>query len=317
MALMGSTNFIFAGLKNRSSTFPNCLGQRNSAFVPVSSSPVITQIRGNNIQMEAATEPADTIDHDIMQQQEVDEELMLAAGLREEAMPKHVAILPDGHSRWAKQRGQPVQFGHETLAPVNEVICRLCCKFGIKVLTSYLSSTETWHRSKDEVDYLMILFEEGMRSNLEKSIKEGIRISIIGDRTKLPESLLEAITEAEEITKVNSRLHLILAIGYGGRNEIVRACKNVCKRVKDGLIGEEEIDEKIFEQELETSIAQYPLDLLIRPAGEFRLSNFFLYQSAYAELYFTKTLSPDFEEEDFIRALKSYQERNRRYGKRP
>lgn len=145
---MGSTNFVFAvpsviaPLKSRSS-FPISVGLKKSPFVPVSS--VIAQRRGNNMQMQAAATQTDVLDH-VMQQDQVDHELMLAAGLKAEAMPKHVAIISDGHNRWAKQRGQPVQYGHQTLAPILKLVCRLCCKFGIKVLTSYLFSTETWHR---------------------------------------------------------------------------------------------------------------------------------------------------------------------------
>ncbi|KAK1370963.1 Alkyl transferase [Heracleum sosnowskyi] len=293
---MGSTNFVFAvpslitPLKNRSS-LASSVGLTNSPFVPISY-PVITHGSRKNIQMEEASK-IDILDHDMQQKVE---EHMLAAGLRADAMPKHVAIIADGHRHWAKQRD--VQMCYSNSA-ANELVIE--------------ESNDCLMR----LDSLMMLFEEGIRSNLEESIKQEIRISVIGDRTGLPESLLKVITEAEEKTRANSRLHLILAIGYGGQNEIVQACKNVCKKVKDGLIREEEINEKIFEKELGTNkCTQYPLDLLIRPAGEFRLSNFLLYQSAYAELYFTKTLSPDFEEEDFVMALKSYQERNRRYGRR-
>lgn len=194
----------------------------------------------------------------------------------------------------------------------------------------------------------MSLFEEGIRSNLEESMRlvsllfhymiiyftnyvcifhriyyiyescrHNIRISVIGDRTSLlPKSFAEVITEAEEKTKANSRLHLILAINYGGQDDILQASRKLCKKVKDGSIQEEEINAKIFEQQLWTNICtQFPFpDLVIRFGGEVRLSNFLSYQSAYAELYFTQTLFPDFRQEDFIMALKSFQKRNRRYG---
>ncbi|KAK1370962.1 hypothetical protein POM88_037054 [Heracleum sosnowskyi] len=146
------------------------------------------------------------------------------------------------------------------------------------------------HGNQDEVDSLMMLCEEGIRSNLEESIKQDIQISVIVDRTRLPESLLKVITEAEEKTRANSRLHLILAIGHGGKKDVLQACKKI------------------------GTLFPFP-DLLIRTSGEFRLSNLLLYKSAYAELYFTKTLSLDFKEEDFITALKEYQERKRRYGR--
>lgn len=146
--------------------------------------------------------------------------------------------------------------------------------------------------------------------------RHDIRISVIGDKTKLPKSFVEAITEAEEKTKANSRLHLILAINYGGQHEILQASRNLCKKVKHGLIQEEEINNKIFEQEMWTkNCTESPFpDFMIRFGGELRLSNFLSYQLAYTELYFTDTLFPDFREEDFISALKSYQKRNRRYG---
>lgn len=242
-------------------------------------------------------------------------EYLLPRGLRPELMPKHVAVISDGNRRWARQRGWPVKFGHMTLALVYKELSRLCCKCGIKVLTAYLFSTENWKRSKEEVDDLMNLFEEGIRSNLQESIRHGIRISIMGDRSKLPKSLLEVINEAEEKTKANSRFHLILAIGYGGQADILQACKGLCEKVKDGLIQQQEIDEKMFEQELGTNCTEFPFpDLLIRTAGNLRLSNLMCYQLAYSELYFTKTLIPDFGEEEFVMALKSFQDRNRRYG---
>ncbi|WOG84518.1 hypothetical protein DCAR_0103702 [Daucus carota subsp. sativus] len=305
---MGSSYFVSAvpslspPLNYRSCTPTNSAGLRNSQFV--------TQRR---VLMEATKR--DVMHHD--KQLEEEEHMLAAAGLRAEAMPKHVAVITDGHRRWARQRGHPVEYGHRTLEPVNAELCRLCCKFGIKVLTIYLFSTETWLRSQEETDSLMSLFEEAIRSNLEESIKHDIRISVIGDRTRLPQSLIEVINEAEEKTRAKSRLHLILGIGYGGQNDVIQACKKVFKKVKDGSIREEEINEKIFEQELQTSICTenpFP-DLLIRAAGELRLSNFYLYQAAYAELYFTKAPYPDFKEEDMVMALKSYQQRRRRYGR--
>lgn len=201
---------------------------------------------------------------------------------------------------------------------------------------------------------MMTLFEEGLRLNLEESMRflslllqnlydhftlfeiliikpftclcmltvlcytcrHDIRISIIGDRRGLPESFIEVITEAEKKTKANTRLHVILAINYGGQSEIVEACKRVCKKVKNGLIEEEEINNKIFEQELWTNVCpEFPFpDMLIRFSGEQRLSDFLAYQLAYAELYSPKTLFPDFGEEDFVMAMKHFQERQRRFG---
>ncbi|KAK1404292.1 Alkyl transferase [Heracleum sosnowskyi] len=196
-------------------------------------------------------------------------------------------------------------------------LSRLCWKCGIKVLTTFLFSYDNWKRSQEDIDRVMIMFEEEMISNLQESMRHDIRISVIGDRTRLLKSLIEVITEAEEKIEANSRLHLILAIGYSGQSDILQAsCKKLCRKVRDGLIRGEDINKNIFEQELGKNVCtQFPFpDLLIRTGGDLRLSNFMAYQSAYAELYFTKTFSPDFGEEEFIMVLKSFQERHRRYG---
>ncbi|KAK1403127.1 Alkyl transferase [Heracleum sosnowskyi] len=231
-------------------------------------------------------------------------------------MPKHLAVIADGHRRWARKKGLPSKFGHTTFVPRHKELARLCCKCGIKVLTAFVFSPGNWKRLNEEVESMMSLFEEGLRLNLEESMRHDIRISIIGDRRGLPESFIEVITEAEEKTKANTRLHVILAINYGGQSEIVQACKRVCKKVKDGLIEEEQINDKIFEQELWTNVCpEFPFpDLLIRFSGEQRLSDFLAYQLAYAELYFPKTLFPDFGVKDFVMAMKHFQERQRRFG---
>ncbi|KAK1405412.1 Isoprenyl transferase [Heracleum sosnowskyi] len=304
-------------LKFRAS-LPSVGLRRNSPLVPVS--PAYASVNGTTIAQSGgniivkATQSVDEIIN--IDEEQFDEEFLLRAGLEAERMPKHIAVIADGHRRWARQKGLPPKSGHRTLAPVYKDISRLCCKCGIKVFTAYLYSPENMKRSQEEVETIMSLFEEGIRSNMEESMRHGIRISVIGDRTILPKSLVEAITEAEEKTKANSRLHLILAINYGGQNEILQASRKLFKKIKDGLIQEEEINIKLFEQELGTNIcSKFPFpDFMIRFGGELRLSNFLSYQLAYAELYFTNTLFPDFTEEDFIIAMKSYQKRNRRYG---
>lgn len=168
-----------------------------------------------------------------------------------------------------------------------------------------------------EVDFLMSLFERGIKSELDKFIKQGIRISVIGDTSKLPKSLQKLIADAEETTKDFTNFQLIVAVSYSGKYDIIQACKNIAQKVKDGVVEVDGIDEGLIEQELETNCTEYPYpDLLIRTSGELRVSNFLLWQLAYTELFFVRALWPDFGEEEFVEALRSYQQRNRRYGGR-
>ncbi|KAL2317503.1 hypothetical protein Fmac_031379 [Flemingia macrophylla] len=237
--------------------------------------------------------------------------------LEAEAMPKHVAVIMDGNGRWAKLRGLAASAGHQAGVQSLRRMVRLCCSWGIKVLTVFAFSTDNWVRPKVEVDFLMRLFESTINSEVEAFKREGIRISVIGDSSKLPESLKRLIANAEENTKHNSRLQLIVAVSYSGKYDIVQACKSVAKKVQDGLLHLDDIDENIIERELETNCTEFPYpDLLIRTSGELRVSNFLLWQLAYAELYFNRELWPDFGKDEFVDALISFQQRQRRYGGR-
>ncbi|MCL7033054.1 hypothetical protein MKW94_013607 [Papaver nudicaule] len=239
----------------------------------------------------------------------------LPAGLTGERIPKHVALIMDGNRRWAKKNGLPPMSGHAALVPRLMEVLGLCCIWGIKVLTVYAFSTENWIRPQMEVDYLMELFESLLREQLEDFMRNEVRVSIIGDPVKLPISLQKQITKTTETTKNNSKLHLLMAINYGGRADVLQACRNMALKVKDGLVKPEDINESLFNEELETSVTEFPYpDLLIRTSGELRLSNFLTWQLAYSEFYFTESPWPDFGEKEFVMALQSFQLRQRRFG---
>ncbi|XP_049379018.1 (2Z,6Z)-farnesyl diphosphate synthase CPT6, chloroplastic [Solanum stenotomum] len=232
-----------------------------------------------------------------------------------ELIPKHVAIIMDGNRRWAKARGLPVQEGHKFLTPNLKNICNISSKLRIQVITAFAFSTENWNRSKEEVDFLMQLFEEFFEEFMRLSTRLGVRVSVIGCKSKLPTKLQKGIELTEEATKANEGLHLVLALNYGGHYDMLQATKNIASKVKDGVIQLEDIDNTLFEQELTTNCAKFPKpDLLIRTGGEQRISNFLLWQLAYSELYFTNTLFPDFGEEAFMEAIFSFQQRHRRFG---
>ncbi|KAH0869059.1 hypothetical protein HID58_076081 [Brassica napus] len=222
-----------------------------------------------------------------------EEEETLPEGLQPELMPKHVAVIMDGNGRWAKNQGLQPWDGHRAGVEALREIVELCGKWGIQVLTVFAFSTDNWIRPKIEIDFLLSLFERTLKSELETLAKNNVRISIIGDSSKLPNSLLKVINEVEEVTKNNTRLQLIVA------------------RVKDGEIEVEEIDEILIEQELETNVTEFPYpDLLIRTSGELRVSNFLLWQLAYTELFFAQEMWPDFGRNGFVEALMSFQQRD-------
>ncbi|XP_060182264.1 (2Z,6Z)-farnesyl diphosphate synthase CPT6, chloroplastic-like [Lycium barbarum] len=231
--------------------------------------------------------------------------------LHPELIPKHVAIIMDGHRRWAKARGLPVQEGHKFITPNLKNICNVSSKLGIEVLTAFAFSTENLNRSKEEVDFLMQLFEEFF----QEFMRFGVRVSVIGDKPRLSITLQKSIELTEEATKANEGLHLMMALNYGGHYDMLQATKCIASKLKDGLLKLEDIDNKLFEQELSTKCAKFPKpDLLIRTGGEQRISNFLLWQLAYSEMYFTNTLFPDFGEEDLKEAVLSFQRRHRRFG---
>ncbi|KAK8596226.1 hypothetical protein V6N13_000872 [Hibiscus sabdariffa] len=246
-----------------------------------------------------------------------EKEVELPEGLSRELMPKHVAVIMDGNGRWARQKGLPASAGHEAGVKSLREMVELCGEWGIQVLTVFAFSTENWIRPKMEVDFLLSLFERALKSEMESFLRFGIRISVIGDSSKLPTSLQKLINQAEEATKTNTRLHLIVAVSYSGKYDVVQACRSIAERAKDGRIQLGDIKESLIEQELETSCTEYPYpDLLIRTSGELRVSNFLLWQLAYTELFFAQQLWPDFRKEEFVEALSSYQQRLRRYGGR-
>ncbi|KAH0721669.1 hypothetical protein KY290_005819 [Solanum tuberosum] len=244
------------------------------------------------------------------------EEVLLPPQLRRELMPKHVAVIMDGNRRWAKMRGLPAALGYEAGIRAVRNIIELCGNWGIRVLTLFAFSSDNWLRPKVEVDILMSLFERALNDELENFARAGIRISIIGDSSKLPKSLQDLIAKAVKTTKENSRLHLVVAVNYSGQHDVVQACQTIAQKVKDGIIETKDINSFLIEQELQTNCLDFPCpDLLIRTSGELRLSNFLLWQLAYAELFFSHSHWPDFGEAEFLEALCSFQRRQRRYGR--
>jgi undecaprenyl diphosphate synthase len=232
-------------------------------------------------------------------------------GLR---LPKHVAVIMDGNGRWAQRQGQPRFMGHRRGVDTLKELLRCCKDWGIEALTAYAFSTENWGRPLTEVDFLMTLFERVLRRELKEMIEEGVQIHFVGDLAALPQSLQEEISRAMVATQHNDKIKFVVATNYGGRREILQACRAIAHKVSLGELNPEDIDEGIFEQHLYTKGITHP-DLLIRTSGEMRVSNFLLWQVAYAELYVTDTLWPDFGREEFHRALCDYQQRHRRFGK--
>lgn len=249
---------------------------------------------------------------------EGDNSLLLPFGLRREALPKHVAVIMDGNGRWAASRGLPAASGHIAGYKALKLMVELSCRWGIRVLTVFAFSSENWLRPKPEFDFLMMLFENVLKEDLRDLLREGIRICIIGDSSKLPKTLQKMCTEVEEISHRNSRLDLVVALSYSGRADIVQACQKIAHNVKKGILNPEDITESCVAQELETSNAvgcHYP-DLLIRTSGELRLSNFLLWELAYTELFFSQSHWPDFGEDEYVEALQAFQKRQRRFGLR-
>ncbi|XP_057549233.1 cis-prenyltransferase 4, chloroplastic-like [Amaranthus tricolor] len=241
----------------------------------------------------------------------------LPTGLRRELMPKHVALILDGNKRWAERRGLGSEMGHDAGLQALLRVMGFCSKWGIQVATFFLFSSENWSRPKEEIHFVMWRFQKMLVDELKNIMRQGIRISTIGNTSLLPKSLQEVLEHTKESTKDNTKTHVIFAISYSGKNDIVQACKSITKKVQIGLIDCEDVDESLIEQELQTKIMTAPCpDLLIRTSGELRISNFLLWQLAYSEFYFTTTLWPDFGEFEFIEALQSFQKRQRRFGGR-
>lgn len=240
--------------------------------------------------------------------------MSLKESINKDNIPKHLAIIMDGNGRWAKQKGLLRTLGHESGTKSVKRIVETCSKLGIENLTLYAFSTENWNRPKLEVDTLMKLLVSSLRKETKTFQENNIRLNAIGNLTKLPNSILKELNEVMDKTKDNTTMTLTLALSYGSREELLNVVKNISDKVKNNIISIEAIDESIINQHLYTHNLP-DVDLLIRTSGEHRISNFLLWQIAYAELFFTDVLWPDFTEEHLHEAIISYQKRERRFGK--
>lgn len=230
------------------------------------------------------------------------------------SLPKHIAIIMDGNGRWAKKKGFDRTRGHqEGVESVRKAI-EVCGDLGIPYLTLFAFSTENWNRPKLEVSFLMKLLANTINAEINELHQKNIRLMIIGEMEKLPTSALNSLQKAVELTKENTKATLIVALNYGSQLEILRATQKIAEKVKNGEMEVTEITPEIIEQNLYTHNIPN-VDLLIRTSGEQRISNFLLWQIAYAELYFTDVMWPDFKKENFLEAIQSYASRERRYGK--
>ncbi len=228
-------------------------------------------------------------------------------------IPKHLAIIMDGNGRWAQSRVHPRTYGHIKGTRVAKTIITECSRLGVKHLTLYAFSTENWFRPSIEIQLLMNLLRKYLKRETKNLIKENIRFTTIGDTDRLPVDVLSAIESAKAATAHCSGLHLVFALSYGSRQEITSAVKNLCSQIEHGLLKASDINEALINSHLSTE-GPDP-DLIIRTSGEKRLSNFLLWQAAYAELYFTDILWPDFKVQDLHLAFEDYSQRERRFGK--
>ena len=238
----------------------------------------------------------------------------LPLDLDRDRLPQHIAFIMDGNGRWAKEKGLPRIAGHRQGARILKDLVRCCQDWGIPTLTVYAFSTENWQRPLKEVEFLMRLFERLLRKELAEMHQEGIRLQFLGDLSALPATLQSEMTHACEMTAQNRGVTFNVAVNYGSRLEITRACQALAEQVQRGYIQPEDIDETAISRQLYTPDGLDP-DLLIRTSGEQRLSNYLLWQLAYTELYFTERYWPDFDRVAFHEALLAYQQRDRRFGK--
>lgn len=230
----------------------------------------------------------------------------------EQNFPTHIGIIMDGNGRWAKKRGLARNFGHKEGAATFKKIVNHCLDIGVKYVTFYAFSTENWKRPKDEVDAIMSLFDQYL-NEVRKHIDKKVRVRFIGDKSVFGESFRNKMLALEKDSESFDRMTLVLAINYGGRDDIVHAARQAAELVKDGMISSDEISADLFEGLLYTK--EMPdVDLIIRPSGEYRLSNFLIWQAAYAEYYFTDILWPDFTEKDLDAAIAEFASRKRRFG---
>jgi undecaprenyl diphosphate synthase len=237
----------------------------------------------------------------------------LPQGLDPLRLPAHVAVIMDGNGRWANQRKLPRVMGHREGVEALKRTLRLCSDWGIGALTAYAFSTENWSRPGEEVSFLMALFERVLERELQSLEQEQVRIRFLGDLDGLPKALQQLIADATQRTAANTGIHFNVCTNYGGRRELVRAAQRLAQQVASGSLQPDQIDEQCFAQQLFTAGEQDP-DLLIRTSGEQRISNFLLWQLAYAELHITDVLWPDFNEAALTAALIDFQSRKRRFG---
>ncbi len=230
-------------------------------------------------------------------------------------LPQHVAIIMDGNGRWARRQGLSVSAGHRAGVEVVRDVLKICSAYQIKIVTLFAFSSENWQRSTIEVKALMALFASYLKREVKKLHQDGVRVRFIGDRQRFSKSLIKQMEQAEQLTLDNTTTTLVIAVDYGGQWDIAHAARQLAEQVKAGSLEPEQINVELLDQYI--SLADLPKpDLCIRTANEHRISNFLLWQLAYAELYFTDTLWPDFGELDMQRALQSYSLRQRRYGGR-
>ncbi|MCO4799390.1 MAG: isoprenyl transferase [Colwelliaceae bacterium] len=228
-------------------------------------------------------------------------------------IPQHIAIIMDGNGRWAQQRGKTRVVGHKNGVESVRAVVSTARKQGVKALTLFAFSSENWQRPEQEVSVLMDLFMFVLTREVKKLHKNNIRFQVIGDVSRFSDKLIKKINDAEKLTENNDGMVLSIAANYGGRWDIANAAKQLALKVSENKISVDDINEKTLDQQ--TSLAGLPeLDLLIRTGGDFRISNFLLWQAAYAEFYFTETLWPDFKEDEFIKAIECFDERERRFG---
>ncbi len=229
-------------------------------------------------------------------------------------IPGHIAIIMDGNGRWAKRHGKPRIYGHQQGVESVRTIVEACREFGVKYLTIYAFSTENWNRPLQEVNALMELLIRTIGKETPELNSKNVRIRMIGDMSSLPQDCRVQLNDAMALTAQNEALQLVLALSYSGRWEIKNALQSIAAKVQAGVLNPAEIDEQLIAAHLATSEIPDP-ELIIRTSGEYRISNYLLWQSAYAEFYFTETLWPDFDRDAFVKALLEYQGRERRFGK--
>nr|WP_028283440.1 isoprenyl transferase [Olleya marilimosa] len=234
--------------------------------------------------------------------------------IQKQHLPKHVAIIMDGNGRWAKQKGMLRAFGHENGTKSVRQTVEACAELGVKHLTLYAFSTENWNRPKLEVDTLMKLLVSSLKKEIKTLLDNNIKLKAIGNLKSLPKKVYKELHEVMDLTKDNTHMDLTLALSYGSREELLNAVKEISAKVKNNIISTENIDESVFNAHLYTQTLP-DVDLLIRTSGEQRISNFLLWQIAYAELYFTPVLWPDFTKQHLCEAIIEYQKRERRFGK--